>query len=244
MSNKLKLATIVVITSAVILGSVLVYNSSTANSKANQKMAQYISSLSSSSESESTSSSSSSLNISISSESTNLLSQTAGSETPQTQIQNSTKMQNGLKVEYIDVKNPPKYIQDYFDCGNKDRSKYDIGFYYDNEIRFRCPKDIEYYGCKTYVVFNPPDFVQSKPAKEGYSCDPKFGFEKTRGTCFEIDRSIKFNQVLSPILFQNSYDVGENCISFITEKLTNDEKDILLSSTANKLKLILIETLN
>jgi hypothetical protein len=68
-----------------------------------------------------------------------------------TSSQNSTSdLIRQLQVEVLDSNNPPKYITDYLSCQKTSLTK-EFGLLIETEdgkLDYKCPKSLEYYGCK------------------------------------------------------------------------------------------------
>ena len=110
-----------------------------------------------------------------------------------------------LQVEVLDSNNPPKYVTDYLTCQKTSPTKefgtpVEITEVQNIKLEYKCPKSLEYYGCKDNVWWIGYDFdieavkkqrgnlrfiykdgwYCNRPAVDGtpggYACNYNFGF--------------------------------------------------------------------
>jgi hypothetical protein len=242
MTKTQKILTTVIITGSVLLGitTLAIYNLNNSN---NSKIATTQSSSTTVSKISSTSTASSSPKIESSANSVDAKSSSSSSQSLTTNQNSSsgetTEIIDGVTITYLDSNNPPQYIKDYESCETKDPSKYDFGFYYETQIKFRCPKNIFYYGCDNYVLFSRGSDQGGIKSKDGYICDPKFGIDGERGGCFYLEISLQDNQELINKLLYKSFNAGNNCISITKEKLSLSEINSINASLKGPYKLII-----
>jgi hypothetical protein len=62
-------------------------------------------------------------------------------ESVKAESQDVTPNNNNPKVTYLDSKNPPQYINDYFECKNLIRDRSGIFVSEDNTIKYKCPPE-------------------------------------------------------------------------------------------------------
>lgn len=62
-------------------------------------------------------------------------------ESVKIESQDVTPKNNNPKVTYLDSKNPPQYIKDYFECINLIRDRFGIFVSEDNTIKYKCPPE-------------------------------------------------------------------------------------------------------
>ncbi len=159
---------------------------------------------------------------------------------------------NILKLEVLDSKNPPTYINDYFVCQKTSPTK-EFGILIQNidgKPEYKCPKSLEYYGCKFGLDWGDWTKTQgSAPGTkyiEGWTCDvPAFG--RSSNYCgyqfgFPIEELnlmyIEENNVYAKI--PSNYE----CIVILKKDLTENELNLLKSYNsprAGSFKLITIK---
>ena len=166
-------------------------------------------------------------------------------------VENESTPLRQLNVEVLDSNNPPQYITDYLACQKTSPTK-QFGTLIDTEdgkLEYKCPKSLEYYGCKTSLDWG--DWTQTKGSApgtkyvEGWTCDvPAFG---RGGASCAYNFQDPINEL--GILEVNKIKIaalqsGSGCVVLLNRNLTNLELKLLQnykSPLVRSLKLITIK---
>ena len=135
-----------------------------------------------------------------------------------------------LQVEVLDPNNPPQYITDYLTCQKTSPTK-QFGTLIDTEdgkLEYKCPKSLEYYGCKTNLEYNGADLEN----KEGWICDPlphgqSMSCEIVSIAMSELEKykPVEFSKFVSKIT--NKYPTNNKCLLILNSNLSANEQNLI-----------------
>ena len=116
-----------------------------------------------------------------------------------------------LQVEVLDSNNPPKYVLDYLACQKTSPTK-QLGTMIENsagQLEYKCPKSLEYYGCKEYkgnnnLILEKLIWRGEEISEEKFRAKYKTWFEnKMENSVIAAD--FPLNEVLSYLQLKNGW---------------------------------------
>jgi hypothetical protein len=169
----------------------------------------------------------SSSSIQQSSQNINPSTQATTSEANVSQTSNQTDQD--LSVVYLNSKNPPQYVKDYWTCESKSDQGGNVFITENNETKFYCPPSEKCPILKQGYLFN----YDTKK----WNCSYGFGGE-IRGCLWVVDVFMEESQTKTQILSKIKVDEDisdTECVLFVNENFTNSEINAL-KAVANKMQ--------